>query len=309
MRELVLNDACLGGALSIGDAATLAEDIERGLADLIAAGHAVSTMRLTSSTGEVLISPGVTLADVLMHLLRHTTGGRLLTRLATKYPVEDDVADDELAALVEWSIPAHPQSLSLLLCARSGRIAVTISDDLNWTIDPLTLVVATDPAKPAATTNVEIDNVFSAASAAALSARLIAAFVATATPAELWRDRLQLFPNVDFAPRVERDLADLGALQYGSAVSRLRELDKASGNWEAEHASPTYLSKVTGESGATMDKYGAYRIFRSATGSDETFELHARLAGGFRLHLREIMASRRIEIGYIGPHLPIVREN
>ncbi|WP_282950429.1 MULTISPECIES: hypothetical protein, partial [unclassified Sphingopyxis] len=66
---------------------------------------------------------------------------------------------------------------------------------------------------------------------------------------------------------------------------------------------------VTGESKSTMDKYGSKRIFRSSSGANETFELHARLPDGFRLHLREILPGRRIEIGYIGPHLPIVSEN
>jgi hypothetical protein len=101
----------------------------------------------------------------------------------------------------------------------------------------------------------------------------------------------------------------LGAMQYASAVSRLNELNTASGSWKAGKPSPTYLSKVTGESGATMAKYGSHRIFRSSNGSNETFEQHARLVGGFRLHLREITGTRRVEIGYIGPHLPIVGEN
>lgn len=310
MRELVLNDACLASnALDVPEAAALAEDIERGLAELISARHALSSMRLSASTGEIHISPGVTLADVLTYLLRNTAAGRLLTRLATKFPVEDDVEDDEFAALIEWSIPAHPGSLSLVLCARSARIAVTISNLSAWTIDPLHLVVVTNPDTPGETTNVEIDNVFSSASAAALSARLTEAFVETAKPADLWRGRTRLFPNLDFAPRVEGDLANLGTMQYAAAVSRLVEIDKASGAWTPGKPSPVYLSKVTGESGATMNKYGSHRIFRSSNGNDEVFELHARLADGFRLHLREIAATRRVEVGYIGPHLPIAGEN
>lgn len=310
MRELILNDACfVGGTLSLTEAAACAQDVENGLADLISARHALATMRLAASTSEMQISPAVTLHDVLTHLLRNTSAGRLLTRLATKYPVEDDVEDGELGALINWSIPAHPHSLSLVLCARSARIAVTISNDPSWMVDPLDLAVETDPAAPGVTTVFSVDNVFSAANAASLSARLTAALVRTVGPTELWRDRARLFPRLDFAPRVQRDLKDLGSIQYDAAVSRLLEIDQAVRSWAPGEPSPTYLSKVTGESGATMNKYGGYRIFRSSHGSDETFELHARLAGGFRLHLREITFARRVEIGYIGPHLPIAGEN
>lgn len=267
-------------------------------------------MRLAASTGEIKVAAGVTLADVLTYLLRNTnSSGRLLSRIATKYPIEDDLDDGEITALVRWAIPAYPDSLSLALCAYSRRIAATISEDQAWTIDPLLLDVAQDPAAPATTVQIEVDNVYSEASAVELSKRLTESFIATADPADIWRDRSRLYPNLDFAPRVQRDLANLDSVSYAAALNRLEELNRASMAWVAPDPAPTYLSKVTGESKATMDRYGDERIFRSSNGSNETFEKHARLPDGFRLHLREILPDRRLEIGYIGPHLPIVNEN
>lgn len=310
MRELVLNDACLGASgHTLVAAAALIEDIERGLAALLSAGHVLPIMRLTASTSEVVLSPGLSLYDALQAVLRSGRGGRLFARLASKYPVEDDVDDGELEALVDWSIPAHPGSLALVLCARSGRIAVSISTDLVWRVDPIALMIATDPATPHALTPVQIDNVFSEVNATSLSDRLKATLVRTADPETLWRERGALFPHLDFAPRLKGDLANLGAKEYGSAVSRLGELERAVANWGSSQASPQYLSRVTGESEATMNQYRSYRVFRSITGNDEEFEKHARLAGGFRLHLREVAAARRVEVGYIGPHLPIVSTN
>lgn len=309
MREFVLNDACLGGAPTLEVAATLAIDVEKGLVALIGAGHGLQSMRLAASPGEVHVTAGVTLADLLQHILRGTSSGRVLARMATKYPVEDDLDDGEFEALVEWAIPAHPGSISLILCARSRRIAVTITDDASWRVDPLALQVAQDPSDPGTTVGIEIDNVFSAENAAEIVKRLDAAFVALAKPADIWRDRARLFPELDFAPRVERDLADLPSVQYDAAVNRLKELNTASGKWKYPAAEPAYLSKVTGESKPTMRKYGSERVFRSSNGSDETFELHARLPDGFRLHLREILGTRRLEVGYIGPHLSIVSED
>ena len=257
-----------------------------------------------------MVAVDVTLADVLTHMLRNTmASGRVLARMATKYPVEDDLPEDDFIALVNWTLPSLPGCLSLALCAHSGRIATTLSELAEWTVDPLLLDVAQDPATPDVTVKVQVDNVYSAASAAELVKRLNNAFVVTASPADIWNNRANLYPGLDFAPRVERDLADLAFVQYAAALNRLGELNSASNAWAAPAARPTYLSKITGESKATMDKYGSKRIFRSSSGSNEVFELHARLPDGFRLHLREIVQARRVEIGYIGPHLAIVSED
>lgn len=197
--------------------------------------------------------------------------------MATKYPIEDDLADDDFAALVDWMLPSFPGCLSLALCARSQRIAATLSERDEWTVDPLVLDVAQNPEEPDVTVEIEVDNVYSAASAAELVKRLNNSFVATATPADIWNNRENLYPDLDFAPRIERDLADLPSIQYSAALNRLGELNRASNAWNAPAPAPAYLSKVTGESKPTMDKYGSKRIFRSSIGANETFELHARL--------------------------------
>lgn len=309
MREFILNDACLGAPIPLADVAALAVELENGLVALIGTGHGVQRMRLASSTGEIEVAVGITLAELLTHLLRTTSSGRVLARMATKFPVEDDVDDGEFEALVHWAIPAHPDSLSLVLCAHSRRIAATMSAAPLWAVDPLVIDIATDPAAPGAVISFEIDNVYSAENAGNLASRLTKAFVASASPAEIWADRAGLYPYLDFAPRVEKDLASLGRPQYAQALQRLGELNSASGAWAASAGPPAYLSRVTGESKPTMDKYGSERRFRSCDGSEQTFELHARLTGGFRVHLREVLPSRRLEIGYIGPHLSIVSEN
>lgn len=309
MREFVLNDACLGAAISLDDAATRASDLENGIAALIGAGYGLQSMRLAASTGELEVAAGITLADVLIHMLKNSRSGRLLAGMATKYPVEDDIGDAELDALVHWNIPAHPRSLSLLLCARSRRIAATMSADPTWAVDPLVIGVATDPSAPGNIIGIEIDNVYSAENAARLADRLRSAFVKSASPADIWAKKKSLFPNLDFAPRVEKDLTNLGPLHYAPALQRLDELNRASGAWTVPAGRPVYYSRVNGESKSTMDKYGSERRFRSSDGTDQTFELHAMLPGGFRLHFREILSVRSLEIGYIGPHLSIVSEN
>ena len=64
---------------------------------------------------------------------------------------------------------------------------------------------------------------------------------------------------------------------------------------------------MTPESSTVMKnhKLREERRFRSQTGAIELFEWHARFGSGGRIHLRFDPASREVEIGYIGNHLPI----
>ena len=47
------------------------------------------------------------------------------------------------------------------------------------------------------------------------------------------------------------------------------------------------------------------RMFQSHRGTREIFEWHARFGDGGRIHLRFDPPSKEVEIGYIGPHLPL----
>ena len=51
-------------------------------------------------------------------------------------------------------------------------------------------------------------------------------------------------------------------------------------------------------------KLSATRMFRSHDGTLRLFEWHAKF-GGMRIHLVFDADSRTVEIGYIGPHLPL----
>ena len=153
-------------------------------------------------------------------------------------------------------------------------------------------------------------NFVSLDSANALLAEFNEELFSTIEPPDLWQRRAELFPGLDFAPSVEGDLAVLSEPVFRQALFRLKELCSASTEWRTSGSPvPKYLTKVTGESLRTMQQFGRDRIFRSCSGRDEVFELHARLQDGHRLHLREVPATKRLEVGYVGKHLRIVSEN
>ena len=64
---------------------------------------------------------------------------------------------------------------------------------------------------------------------------------------------------------------------------------------------------MTPESRGTMDNPALRdaRLFRSTSGVRVLFKWHTRFGRGSRIHLRFDAGSRKIEIGYIGEHLPL----
>ncbi len=312
MSEFVLNDAAVAGDfVDIEEAAGVVASVGTGMASLIDGASVRKVLRLHKATTLLKLGNDFSLSEVLIDLLkRRSASGRLFATLATKYPVEEDVEEGAFEALVNWELPDHPGCLALALCASTGRVGVTLTKSLAWKVDPLPVKVVKDPSQPANVVVEGVDNLFSSENAAAIVDRRSSRRRAAASAAELWRDRVALFPRLDFAPGLERNLAALRDDILEAAVGRLEELNDAAAEWARDGlAEPRYRSKVTGESGPTMDKYGYQRVFKSALGGTATFEKHARLHDAYRVHLLERPAHHRLEIGYVGPHLDIVSEN
>mgnify|MGYP006932315081 CR=1 FL=1 len=312
MREAVLNSACFApGFANLVEATEFTADLERGFVTLVNAGHLVQQLRMHATSSEVTVAPGVSLHDVFRELCRKGPDtGRFLMRLLTKYPIDDGVTDEELAALLELDIAGHPGCYALLLCWHSrDRVCATLSPDPLWRVSPLEITAHKFGEPEVDRVARPLRNFFSLESAKALLAEFNDELFSTIEPPDLWERRAELFPNLDFAPSVEGDLAALSEPVFRQALFRLKELCTASNEWRTSGSPvPKYLTKVTGESLRTMQQFGQDRIFRSSFGNNEVFELHARLQDGHRLHLREIPLTKRLEVGYIGKHLRVVSE-
>lgn len=313
MREAILNSACFAsGFANMAEATESTADLERGFVALVNAGHLVQLLRMHAPSSEVIVAPGVSLHDVFRELCRMGPDtGRFLMRLLTKYPVENDVNDEELAALLELDIAGHPGCYALLLCWHSrDRVCATLSSDPGWRMSPLEIIAHRLGEPEVDRVARPVRNFFSLDSARALLSEFNDELFSTIEPPDLWERKAELFPGLDFATSVEGDLAALSDAVFRQALFRLKELCTASTEWRTSGSPvPKYLTKVTGESLRTMQQFGRDRIFRSCSGKDELFELHARLQDGHRLHLREVPAMKRLEIGYIGKHLRIASEN
>ncbi len=115
------------------------------------------------------------------------------------------------------------------------------------------------------------------------------------------------FPHLEFGLDVDGQLEALPHGMLQGVVTKLLTLDAASHAWRLD---PTMafpdLPMCHSESEPTLQQYGYQRRFRDPEGDLALYRLHA-MMGKYRIHLRVIHESRRIEIGYIGPHLDTVK--
>jgi hypothetical protein len=121
--------------------------------------------------------------------------------------------------------------------------------------------------------------------------------------AKIWQARADVYPHLQFLPRVADDLEKLIADWIGPVADRLADLNEAAGRWEPTTTpEPSWLSKVTGE--------GEIRSrlcwFDDLDGKRRLFDQHARFTPGEgRIHFRLVPEERKVRIAYAGLKLGI----
>lgn len=122
-------------------------------------------------------------------------------------------------------------------------------------------------------------------------------------PATLSRIKGRLFPHLMFGREVGDQINDIAVGNRSAIVTKLWNMNQAVREWRERRGGEFVLPGVRPESEATMSQFGHLRMFTSASGKKETFELHVS-AGAYRIHFREIKETKSVEIGYVGLHLP-----
>lgn len=307
MREAVLNSEGLSVQFASQDDALDALDhVATGLLFLSTRNHIARHLWMKEQPYATTVCDGTSLTDLFRgYLGRSKDKARFLLQLATRCPIDDGIEAAELGDFLEEEVDGMPNCTDLLWCAVSStKLSVSLSPNNQWHQNPLSLRLVRDGVH---SRTVDVENVFSLGSAQDTADRLNVEELASISPDDLWIRRADLFPSLIFGLDVEKQLKTLGSDLFASAVSRLVDLNTSAADWDAKCSpTPTYICKVTGESGATMQKYGGERVFRSSDGQNETYEKHARLHNGGRVHLREISEQSAVEIGYVGKHLRIV---
>ena len=122
-------------------------------------------------------------------------------------------------------------------------------------------------------------------------------------PSTLADRKDECFPHLRFGRDVDAQIGGLSGVVLNQVIGTLIVLDGIVRDWRRHQSDPRASPRISGESQATMNKYGEERIFGTADGGAAVFAWHARVGISHRVHLRLVHENRSMEIGYIGVHL------
>ena len=312
MREMVLNHASLASP-DQHTAANWLTDLAVGMAQLIDKNIAESSLRSCQSLYETFCLSEWSLWDAILEL--QAGGARdhylFLARLSAKVPILSDIdqdVSDRFCACEAKTLPPKDGE-PLVLCAITDGIAVGFPSDPIWDRDNVTVSFnELLPDENIGEASETIDNLTRSVHALPICERHRADIRQFANSAALWAGREEAFPNLIFGPDVERNLTALDSGTLSIVIKRLASLDESASEWPNKgDAMPSWKCRVTPESQRVRNNPHLlrFRQFRSHHGTQELFEWHARFGSSGRIHLRFDPSSYEVEIGYIGPHLPL----
>ena len=313
MREMILNHASLFAPGS--DRSSISAwlgDVATGMGGLVDDRVAEKSLRVSHGFHETWCQPDYSLWDAFNGLRAsgHREEYLFLVRLTTKVPLLDEAEEnvrDRFLACEEQTLP-QGDGEPLVYCAIADGIAIGFPSQPRWDRGRITVSFnELLPDESIQETSEEVDQLTRAAHADPICERHRDRLRAGSTPATLWEKREEIFPNLVFGPGVEANLKEYASL-FQTIVGKLVDLDRSAGEWKVEGGpAPPWKTTVTPESESLManPELSQARVFLSSHGTRETFEWHARFGSSGRIHLRFDPQSREVEIGYIGPHLPL----
>ena len=311
MREMVLNHA----SLAAGDPYAVVDflkDVVSGMAQLVKKEVTATVLRTTQIPAEIPCAPGFSLYDAMKELQQ---GGareeyQFLVKITTKAPLLSDVEADVRHRFLTCETRNLPpkDGEPILLCALIGGVAIGFPTSTKWDRDRIAVVFGElqgDGTIFSEETE-EIDHLARASHAAPIYDRHLELLRVGSSPRELWNNRQAAFPVLVFGPDVEAHLRKVP--QFHTVIERLAELNNDTERWRRDGGTmPQWTRKVVNESESvrTNPQLKEARRFISCSGKPKLFLWHVRFGQGWRIHLRFDAKRREVEVGYIGPHLPL----
>ena len=128
---------------------------------------------------------------------------------------------------------------------------------------------------------------------------------------DIWKRRNEFYPSLLFCQSVRQQLYKI--YQSHVILNRIKrslsELQKYCENWVTGGFEPENITgKPRMESKPTLQQYGKERTFVCPDGKQRKFSWHLSLSYTWRLYFYPLENEKKIIIGYIGQHLPIVSE-
>lgn len=122
-----------------------------------------------------------------------------------------------------------------------------------------------------------------------------------ADPNSLWAARSEYFPDLQFLPRVEKDLNHLNRAWFAAVRQLLADLQASVADWDpARSPFPHWRTPHITPDSESRKKEGL-SDFTDLDGVRRSFDLHARMTpGAGRLHFRLVPEDHALRIAYIG---------
>ena len=306
MREMVLNHASLQSPNRY-TAVQWLKGMVAGMVVLAKEDVVQKTLWMSQSEYETRFMPEWSLWDAFQELqrggARYEHERRFIIELLDKRSRPLSVIDRDISGCEVVGVGGKEKMLSpedsvpLKFCADTNAIAVGFPSGI-WDCDRITINGETPKT---------IDNLTRSAHARSICERHRAALPQPKNFAKLWETRGDRFPCLKFGLDVERQLARLDTAVVQTVIKRLESLDASAREWRVTGGAISWQCEVTNESETvrkSKKKWRPKRTFRSHHDTWEDFLLHTQF-GNFRIHLRIESSTYEVEIGYIGPHLPI----
>ena len=282
------------------------------MAQLVKHSVVLAALRMARSPHEIYCVEGYSLFDAFgdLRLDGHREEFLFLVRLTSKLPLLQDVAPGihERFLGCESLSPPHEEGGPLLLCAIADWISISFPSHPDWERGRLVVhFLEMRPDENLEETTDDIDNVARLHHATEITGQHQRRLLAGGGPGVLWENRRAAFPNLVFGPGVEANLRSAAGL-FSVIVGKLVLISQSADEWVAAGSpAPRWRTKVTRESTTVRNNPTllAARRFPSQAGGTRIFEWHARFGDSGRIHLHFDGATREVEIGYIGPHLPL----
>ena len=274
----------------------------------------VKALRRGDSFSELPLANGYTIGDWLHDPRTDRDMRRRLQSAATSYDnLPDAEADASQKGLgYDFSVDGRA-AVGLGYAYLLESIAVSLDcDQPHWRIPEICIDCAElDEATDDIVEREEvIQHAAEAAHLAAHQAWLDKRHLAAVTNgADLLAKAADWFPNLVFVEAARAQIAAMsaGTAQLRQSVSKLLELERYCQRWTGGPFDKNALSfKASPESSAvaTNPRLRAMREFKLPNGAPAYFEWHLRLTpGAWRLHFLPEPGTRKIYVGYIGPHL------
>lgn len=315
MREMVFNDASINSrATSILQVAPLLADLARGMALLIKVGLAGATLRLRRPLYDAQCAHDGSLFDAIQSLRAQNQDRDamlFLLRLSQKVPLLVDLPL-EVASRFAGSdalAPRAPEGDCLVLCAHIAGIAVSVPLERAWDVDQLQIrFLEIQPNADLLEAVETVDNLARVAHAPLIIERERLSNQSQLTPQSFWSSRATIFPRLQFGLDLQEGIRRIEQNVFTSLVRRIDELHASALDWDNTGGpAPIWRCRVTPESESAMRNpdLRRARIFRDSSGTSRLYEWHARFGSAGRIHLRFDGATKLVEIGYVGGHLPL----